>query len=141
MRRLYILTLTLGLGACAGGVKSAVSSVGTVRPAPDAFACIREQIKKVGFTQESYDEVELRVTARKYNEQVRRPDVQFRRLVDRMLFDVGPGRGDTVTTIAVEARTFADLMTHRGPTEQQEEPSETVKEAARTILDRCTAQP
>ncbi len=133
-----LATFVLALSGCAGGALAS-SSVGTSSaPAPDAFTCVREQIKALGFTQNSYDADELRVTARKFDETQRRPDVQFRRMVDRLEIDVSPGTGGAVTSIAVDAKTFAELTTHRGPTEEQEKTSETARVAAQTILQKCS---
>jgi hypothetical protein len=129
------------LGACAGHALATTFVTASPRPMPDAFACAQQQTKAVGFTIESHDDQELRLTARKYDEKTRRPDVQFRRLVDRLAIDVDPGHGDTVTTISVVAHTFTELMTHRGPTEQEESPSENAKLAAQAILNRCAAKP
>jgi hypothetical protein len=125
------------LAGCAGGQYAQNLTVASAAPAPDAFACVRDQIKALGFTQSSYDTDELRVTARKNNESVRRPDVQFRRLVDRLEVDVAPGTGGEVSRISVVARTLAELTTHRGPTEEEEKPSETVRAAAQAIADKC----
>ena len=125
------------LAGCAGGKYAQSVSVASAAPAPDAFACVRDQLKAVGFTQSSYDTEELRVTARKFNESVRRSDVQFRRLTDRLEIDVAPGSGGEVSRITVVARTFIELTTHRGPTEEEERPSETVRTAAQAIADKC----
>ena len=125
------------LAACAGGQLAQTTSTASPAPAPDAFECVRNQIKAVGFTQASYDTDELRLTARKHDETARRPDVQFRRMVDRLEIDVAPGSGGEVSRITVVAKTFAELTTHRGPTEEQERTSETAREAARTILEKC----
>jgi predicted methyltransferase len=58
--------------------------------------------------------------------------------VDRLEIDVSPGAGgDSVTVIAINARTFAETATQRGPTETQERTSETARQAAQTILDKC----
>jgi hypothetical protein len=142
---LLIAALPYGVGACAKALTSTGSAT-SPSPASDVFSCVRQQIKAVGFSQESYDEQELRVTAHKYNESVRRPDVRFRRLVDRVTFDVNPAgsEGTTATSVTAQASTFVELSTHRGPTEQQERTSETAKDAARTVLGHCAtaaAQP
>ena len=97
-----------------------------------------EQLKAVGFGQTSYDVDELRLTARKFDETQRRPDVQFRRMVDRLEIQVAPGAGDAVTNITVDAKTFAEYTTHRGPTEEQEKTSTTARAAAQTILQKCS---
>jgi hypothetical protein len=127
------------LAGCAvgGGQLAHNTSAASAAPAPDAFECARNQIKAVGFTQSSYDTDELRLTARRNDETARRPDVQFRRMVDKLEVDVSPGSGGEMSRITVVARTFAELTTHRGPTEEEEKPSETVRAAAKTILDKC----
>jgi hypothetical protein len=134
--RFPVLAATL-LAGCAGGQYAQSVTAASAAPAPDAFACVRDQVKAVGFTQSSYDTDQLRVTARKNNENVRRPDVQFRRLVDRLEIDVAPGSGGELSRITVVARTMAELTTHRGPTEEEEKPSETARAAAQAILDKC----
>ena len=134
--RFPVLAATL-LAGCAGGQYAQSVTAASAAPAPDAFAGVRDQVKAVGFAQSSYDTDQLRVTARKNNENVRRPDVQFRRLVDRLEIDVAPGSGGELSRITVVARTMAELTTHRGPTEEEEKPSETARAAAQAILDKC----
>jgi hypothetical protein len=123
---------------CAGGTRTTSLTGTSPVPAPDAFTCVREQLKTVGFVQTSYDTEELRITARKFDETTRRPDVQFRRMVDRLEIEVAPGTGGAVTSIRVDAKTFAELSTHRGPTEEQETTSATARDAAQTILQKCS---
>ena len=135
---LPVLLLGAGLAGCVGGTMTSTMSGTSPVPAPDAFTCVRDQIKAVGFTQSSYDTDRLRVTARKLDESQRRPDVQFRRMVDRLEIEVAPGSGNAVTNITVDAKTFAELTTHRGPTEEQEKASETARTAAQTILQKCS---
>jgi hypothetical protein len=132
------LLLGLVLLGCVGGVRTASLAGTSPLPAPDAFECARNQLKTVGFAQTSYDTDELRITARKFDEKQRRPDVQFRRLVDRLEIVVAPGSDGAVTNIKVDAKTFAELTTHRGPTEEQEQTSTTARAAAQTILQKCS---
>ena len=133
-RSLWVLPLLAG---CGGRSMNALYDVSTASPAPDVFQCLRERIPKVGFSQTSYDLDAQRLTAVRYDNESRRPDVQFRRLVDRLEFDVNPGSEGAVTKITATARTFQELSTQRGPTEQQENPSKTATEAARTLIDQC----
>ena len=140
--RFPALRLPLLLGAvltgCLGGQRT-TSIVGTSpAPAPDAFECARNQLKGVGFAQTSYDVDQMRLTARKFDEKQRRPDVQFRRMVDRLEIEVAPGTGAAVTSIKIDAKTFAEYTTHRGPTEEQDKTSTTARAAAQTILQKCT---
>jgi hypothetical protein len=132
------LIVGIALAGCGGGVRTTSLSGTSPVPAPDAFECLRNQLKSVGFAQTSYDADELRITARKYDETVRRPDVTFRRLVDRLEIVVAPGTGDAITNIAVDAKTFAEYNTHRGPTEEQEQTSATAQTAAQTLIQKCS---
>jgi hypothetical protein len=64
--------------------------------------------------------------------------VRFHRLVDRLEIEAVPASGGSaMTQLTVTARTFAELATQRGPTEEQERPSETVRKAAQKIVERC----
>lgn len=132
------LIVSLAIVGCTGGTRTTTLSGTSPAPAPDAFQCLRNQLKTVGFAQTSYDTDELRITARKFDETVRRPDVTFRRLVDRLEITVAPGTGDAVTDIAVDAKTFAEYNTHRGPTEEQQETSTTAQSAAQTLIQKCS---
>ena len=101
------------------------------------FACAKDQLKALDYSQSSIDLAENRITARKYDETVRRPDVTFRRIVDRIEIEVTPGAGQAITSLSVTARTFAELTTQRGPTEVQERTSPEAAAAAQTILQKC----
>ena len=136
--RLIPLLLGAVIAGCVGGTRTASLTGTSPAPAPDAFACVRDQLKTVSFAQTSYDVDQLRVTARRFDDTQRRPDVQFRRIVDRLDIEVAPGTGDAVTNIKVDAKTFAEYTTHRGPTEEQEKTSETARAAAQTILQKCS---
>jgi hypothetical protein len=134
------ILLSLAGAACAANrpITTTVQADATA-PAPEAFACVRDQLKALGYKQESYDVDEQRVTVRKYDENARRPDTQFRRLVEKIYVDVSPGTSGAVTNMKAEASTFAELTTQRGPTLVQEPTSETTKRDAKTVLDRCSS--
>ena len=135
-RSLLITVLTAG---CAGGQMTSSYMAASPSPTPDVFACVRKQLKANKFDQTSIDVNDNRLTARKYDETVRRPDVTFRRLVDRLEIEVAPGAGgDTVTTLSVKARTFNETVNQRGPTETQEKTSQTAQAASQAILDSCS---
>jgi hypothetical protein len=133
-----VAALVAGLIGCVGGSLSTRLDGTSPAPAPDAFTCVRDQLKAVGFTQNSFDTEELRVTARKFDETQRRPDTQFRRMVDRLTVEVAPATGGPLTNITIDASTFAELTTQRGPTEVQENTSKTARAAAETILQKCS---
>jgi hypothetical protein len=130
--------IVLLVAACVGAPMTASFNQPSPSPTPDIFTCVRGQLKADKFDQTSIDVNENRITARKYNEKVTRPDVTFRRLVDRLEVEVSPGAGgDSVSVLSVNARTFAETVNQRGPTETQESTSETARTAAQNLVDKC----
>jgi len=138
MRSPTFLVATCLLGACSNAPLATTLTAASPSPAPDVFQCARGQLKAIKFDQSSIDLQDQRLTARRYDLTARRPDVQFRRLVERLEIEAIPGTGQAVTTLKVTARTFAEYTTQRGPTEEQERTSETAREAAQTILQKCS---
>jgi hypothetical protein len=126
------------LAACNNAPLARTLTATSPSPAPDVFQCAREQLKAIRFDQSSIDLEAQRVTARRYDEKARRPDVQFRRVVDRLEIEAVPSAEAGVTTLEVTARTFGEYTTQRGPTENQEKTSETALSAAQTILQQCS---
>jgi hypothetical protein len=123
------------LAGC-GKALSAPVSTRTAAAPDDTFTCVKKQLGELGYRQTSNDATEHRVTAIKVDSKSRRPDVQFRRILDKLDVDVS-ATADGQTSIDVLPRTFAEYATQRGPTEQQERASELVKADAQTLLDRC----
>jgi hypothetical protein len=126
------------LAACSNAPLATTLTAPSPAPAPDVFQCARRQLRAIKFDQSSYDLNDYRLTARRYDDTARRPDVQFRRLVDRLEVEAAPSGGDSVTTLEVTARTFAEYTTQRGPTEVQEKTSERARSAAETLVKKCT---
>jgi hypothetical protein len=66
----------------------------------------------------------------------RRPDTQFRRMLDKLEVEVSP-QADGQTSMQVTGRTFAEYTTQRGPTEIEENASPEVHSATQQLLERC----
>jgi hypothetical protein len=138
MRSSACLAAAWTLAACSNAPLATTLTAPSPAPAPDVFQCARNGLKAIGFEQASYDVAENRLTARRYDYEARRPDVQFRRLVDRLEVEADPGAGgDAMTTLKVTAHTFGEYTTQRGPTEVEERPSEAARAAATTLVERC----
>jgi hypothetical protein len=125
------------LAACNNAPLARTLTATSPAPAPDVFQCARDQIKAIKFDQSSIDLEARRLTARRYDDKARRPDVQFRRVVDRLEIEAVPAEAG-VTTLEVTARTFGEYTTQRGPTENEEKTSETALSAAQTLLQKCS---
>ena len=134
---LSCLLAGVGFVACVGRPYTTSLTATSPAPAPDVFACVKDQLKALDYGQSSIDVAENRITARKFDETVRRPDVNFRRIVDRLEIEVAPASGQAMTTLSVTPRTFAEQTTQRGPTEVQERTSTQAIAAAETILQKC----
>lgn len=124
------------LSACGQNTYSAPVSTSTSAGPDDTYACVKKQLGELGYKQTSNDADELRVTASKFDYESRRPDVQFRRMVNKLEVDVAAQANGT-TAINALGRTFAEYTTHRGPTEQEEKPSKQVQSDTETLFERC----
>jgi hypothetical protein len=139
--RMAIVSLVL-LAGCGGNAPLATTLSGpSPQPAPDVFSCLRNQLKTTGFSQTSYDPDDMRLTARKIDEDARRPDTQFRRVIDKIEMEVEAGTNGNVSEIVGEASTFAEYSTQRGPTEEQQKTSETARNALQALIDKCSNAP
>jgi hypothetical protein len=122
--------------ACAGSSYTVTATAPTPNPVADAFTCVRAGITPIGYTQSSYDVDAHRLTARRYDNTVRRPDVRFRRMVDELEIEVRSDSGGR-SAIVVSSRTFAEYMTERGQTLVQEAASDSVQAAGQAVLAAC----
>jgi hypothetical protein len=136
MHHRMLLLGTLALSACGQKAYSTPVNGSTSAGPEPTFACIKKQLGDLGYRQTTNDVGELRLTATKLDYETRRADVQFRRMINKLDVDVG-AETNGQTGIKVLARTFAEYNTHRGPTEQEEKPSELVQSDGKALLERC----
>ena len=132
--RMWLGTAVL-LAGC-GKALSTPASTRTSAGPDDTFACVKKQLGELGYRQTSSDASEHRITATRIDPKARRPDTQFRRILDKLDVEVSAG-ADGQTSIEALPRTFAEYTTQRGPTEVQEKASEQVKADAQQLLERC----
>jgi hypothetical protein len=136
MRLHPILGTLLLVGACGGGSYPVTLTASPSTSAADAIDCARGQFRKLGYQQTSFDETDFRVTGRKVDNSVHRADPQYRRNIDRLEIQAAP-TADGKTSLTVTGHTFAELETHRGPTEEEQQASAGVKQSSQAILDAC----
>jgi hypothetical protein len=130
-----VLGSTLLLFACAQRYATPATTQTSAAP-EEVFDCVKRQIPALGYKQTSIDTDEHRISGTKLDLESRRPDTQFRRMLNRLEIQVAP-EANGQTSIAVQARTFAEYTTQRGPTEVEEKASEEVKTASRQLVERC----
>lgn len=125
----------LVLSACGQTLSQPINTRTSAGP-QDAFACVRKGLNELGYKQTSHDESSLRVSASKIDSKSRRPDVQFRRMHNKLDIQVA-AEADGQTSIEALPRTFAEYTTQRGPTEEQEKASGQARADAKQLLERC----
>jgi hypothetical protein len=131
-----LLAGALALSGCGQKTFAAPASARTSAGPDDTFACVKKQLGELGYKQTSSDVAEHRITAAKIDYKTRRPDVQFRRMLNKLDVDVA-AEADGQTSIQAVGRTFAEYSTHRGPTEEEEKASDQVTSDAQTLVERC----
>lgn len=137
MRSFPILGAFVLLGACGGpgSLPIALTASPSSSP-PDAIACVKAKLDTLKYALSSFDQTDLRITARKVDNSIQRADPQYRRNIDRLEVQATPG-ADGKTTLTVTGHTFAEYETHRGPTELEERASSTVRQTAQALVDAC----
>jgi hypothetical protein len=135
MHRRVFLIGSVFLFAC--GHRLAAPARGSTSASPEeTFECVKNQMTALGFKQTSVDADEHRVSGTKVDMKTRRSDTQFRRLLNKLDVEVAPA-ADGQTSIDVQAHTFAEYTTQRGPTEVEEKSSADVNSASQELLTRC----
>jgi hypothetical protein len=135
MRYCLAFAATLLLPACSGRLSTPVNVSNSASP-QDTFDCVKKQLIALGYKQTSIDVDELRITAVKIDPKSRRPDTQFRRILNRIEVDVGAGANGQ-TSLEIRPHTLAEYTTQRGPTEVEEKESDEVKNDSQQLVERC----
>ena len=135
MHHRALLTAAIVLSGCSQTLSTPVRASTSANP-EDTFACVRKQLGEIGYKQSSVDFGDNRINGIKIDTHSRRPDTQFRRILNKLDIEVA-AESDGQTSIKVVPNTFAEYTTQRGPTEVQEKSSEQVKADAQQLLERC----
>lgn len=129
------LAAAIVLSGCSQTLSTPVSARTSAGP-QDTFACVKKQLGELDYKQSSIDVANYRINGTKIDTKSRRPDTQFRRVLNKLEVEVA-AEADGQTSVKVVPRTFAEYTTQRGPTEVQEKASELVKADAQQLLERC----
>ena len=124
------------ISAGCGGTLYLAANGQSPRPPVEAFDCVKSQVLVLGYTQTSIDVESHRITARKYDRDARFADTRFQRMIERLTIEVGSSAGGGAH-LRIDAHTFAELTTQRGPTEIEQDASPAVRAAAQALLEAC----
>ena len=84
MRSPACLVALCMLAACNNAPLATTLTATSPRPAPDVFECARAQLKAIRFDQTRSISDAQRIRPGDIDETARRPDTQFRRMIDRL---------------------------------------------------------
>jgi len=135
-KRLAPITALVASVGC-GGTLYVVQQAKPPHPPADVFECVKSQISALGYNVASHDAKDRRITAKKNDYDTKMSDTQFRRISERLTVEVKEGADTGAARLHVEAHTFAEMMTQRGPTDMEQQASPSAHLAAKTILDAC----
>ncbi len=136
MRASLLVPLVCLAWACGPATYPVTLTATPASSPPDAIACVRNNLTKLGYRPFAYDEIEFRVVSRKQDLEAHQADPSFRYNIDQIEATAAAG-ADGKTAMTLQGRTFAMRQTHRGPTEEEEAASSGVKETAQAVLNAC----
>ena len=135
MRYSLLFAATLLLPACSQRLSAPVTASTSASP-EDTFNCVKQQLSALGYKQTSIDVDEHRINATKIDTKSRRPDTQFRHILNKMEVEVAAGANGQ-TSLQVHPHTLAEYTTQRGPTEVEEKESDELKADTQKLLESC----
>jgi hypothetical protein len=135
MRRVLPLVLLAAVTSCAGRLYSTTTAT-SIRAPDDVYACIGEQLGKLGYRRTHFDPEDRWYVAQKADRSVRLADVRFRQQINRLDFRVRPDASGN-STVEVKAQSFNQFDTQQGFSETEVSASEQVKADAGQVATSC----
>jgi hypothetical protein len=137
--RFLVVTLSLAaITACSGRtLMYSASSLGSTPP-QDAYACVADQVKKLGYRVRAHDDDSRRILAERDNPEIREANGLFRRGFDRLEITSSPDASGQ-TQVGIKAQSFKESVTARGNTLDEIEATAQAKADSKTILEACAA--
>jgi hypothetical protein len=134
MRRMSIL-LFCALAACAGRLYTVSTGNSTAAP-DDAFTCVQDQFRKLGYQRKNYDAGERWYLGQKSDPTARLADVRFRQRVNRLDIRVRPAASGN-SALEIKAQTFDQFDNQQGLAETEISASNQVKLDAQAVMEAC----
>lgn len=139
MIRNAALSASLLLAGCGATLSSTIS--GTTRtPSAVLFECVTQKVDSLGYEKFRVDRRALRLVSRKADETVQQADRKFLKGVDELTVDVVWGDAEAANTLSVTARSYHEYFDDRGRTLKERRVSAAARDAARQVLETCTAE-
>jgi tRNA nucleotidyltransferase (CCA-adding enzyme) len=139
MNRWLRAALVFALTGCGGGALYHVGSVSAAMGPQDSYDCVRKQLKAMKYKEESHDDDAHRVIARKENTELAVSATTLRKTFDQLVTEIHADASGT-TVIKVEAHSFREYQTARGPTVDEQEATQLVQADASELLKQCQGQ-
>jgi hypothetical protein len=135
MRRLLPLLLLAAGTHCAGRLYSATTA-SSLRAPDDVYACIQEQLGKLGYRRTHFDPGDRWYVAQKSDPDARLSDVRFRQRINRLDFRVRPDATGN-SSIEIKAQSFNQFADQQGFSDTQVAASERAKADAAQVATSC----
>jgi hypothetical protein len=133
------LLLAAAVLAACGRPTSTATVAPSQLPPPDAFQCVMNTMKAIGFQRTMYDENDRRTSGRRENPNITFSSTQFRKTWDRL--DVQVLAASDGTQVEVLPVTEAEYFGQNGKNFQPLTPSDDVQAAARKLQRDCGGAP
>ncbi len=135
MPRSSLLLLVAALAGCAGTLYSLSKAASTAAP-DDAYTCMTDQLKRLGYQRRNYDPQERWYVGQKSDPAARLADVRFRQRVNRLDIRVRPDASGN-SGIVLKAQTFDQFDNQQGLAETEIPASNQVKLDAQALIEAC----
>jgi hypothetical protein len=135
MRTRFPIWILLSLAGC-GTLWPSVSAT-TASPRNEVFECARAQVESLGYSLTRNDRADGYLEGRKLAPIGRHRPYQEVRRFDVLSIQVSREDAGVETRLVVEARSFSEQSTRRGPTVTDEKATPAVKADAQALLEQC----
>jgi hypothetical protein len=136
MRSASLILLAASLAGCAGTLYSASKAPSAATP-DDAYTCVQNQMKKLGYQRLRYDQSERWYVGQKVDDKASVSDVRFRKRLNRLDVRVRPDATGS-TSLEVKAQTLDQYGDQQGVNETEQTASNQVKLDARELIEACS---
>lgn len=102
------------------------------------LSCTKAQYDSMGYKVSRYDQEDRRIVGKKIRKDIQRSDPSFYKAFDLIDAEMAPDASGN-TKLKLTGHSFFDTRTYRGPTDQEQEATDTVKADMARLAQRCGA--
>jgi hypothetical protein len=134
--RVLVAMSLAAIAACSSPALLYTASSLSSTPPQDAYVCVGDQLKKLGYRVRAHDDDTRRILAERDNPGLKDPTPLFRRGFDRLEITATPDATGK-TELGIKAQAFKESVTARGNNLVETEATPEAKADSKTILEAC----